>query len=247
MVARNVGRSVVAVSCDQSLKSEVSPTPMTVRFSQRGRRRAALLDMFYSFRGATLRAAIGSIMPVRAGDARGSPERHNGEPTRACTHHMASGIVMNRDGAYAADHYHSPGNIMRFIIGLAVCFCALQASQALADDQTSDQPAATSPPASSAAAPTSSSSSAQPASAAKPAAATTATASDEDTDKRLRSQGYKPETHNGAKVYCRKETELGSRFPSKVCATPEQIANANKDSQDALDKVQRQSPATRSN
>lgn len=140
---------------------------------------------------------------------------------------------------------------MRFIIGLALCFCALQASQASADDQTASsasQPAPASPPAaSSAAVPTSSSSSAQPASAAKPAASSTSAASDEDTEKRLRSQGYKPEVHNGSKVYCRKETELGSRFPSKVCATPEQIANANKDSQDALDKVQRQSPATRSN
>jgi hypothetical protein len=138
---------------------------------------------------------------------------------------------------------------MRFIIGIALCFCALQTSQTLADDQTATQPVPASPPASSsAAAPTSSSSSAQPASAAKPAtASTTAAASDEDTDKRLRSQGYKPEAHNGTKVYCRKETELGSRFPSKVCATPEQIANANKDSQDALDKVQRQSPAIKSN
>jgi hypothetical protein len=144
---------------------------------------------------------------------------------------------------------------MRLIIGLALCFCALQASQALADDQASSaaQPAPASPPAaSSAATPASSSTSAQPASAAKPAASTTAAsstaaASDEDTDKRLRSQGYKPETHNGNKVYCRKETELGSRFPSKVCATPEQLANSNKDSQDALDKVQRQSAPIKSN
>src|ERR1039457_5012694 len=48
MVARNVGSSVVAVSCDQSLRSEVSPTPMTVRFNQRGRARAAVLDMAVS-------------------------------------------------------------------------------------------------------------------------------------------------------------------------------------------------------
>jgi hypothetical protein len=47
MVARNVGKSVVAVSCDQSLRSEVSPMPMTVRFSQRGRARADVLGMFY--------------------------------------------------------------------------------------------------------------------------------------------------------------------------------------------------------
>jgi hypothetical protein len=138
---------------------------------------------------------------------------------------------------------------MRFIIGLALCFCAMQASQALADDQTSSaaQPAPASPPAaSSAATPASSSTTAKPASDAKPAASSTGAAPDEATDKRLRSQGYKPEMHNGNTVYCRKETELGSRFPSKVCATPEQLANANKDSQDALDKVQRQAPTIKS-
>jgi hypothetical protein len=138
---------------------------------------------------------------------------------------------------------------MRFIIGLALCFCAMQASQALADDQTSSaaQPAPASPPAaSSAATPASSSTTAKPASDAKPAASSTGAAPDEATDKRLRSQGYKPEVHNGNTVYCRKESELGSRFPSKVCATPEQLANANKDGQDALDKVQRQAPALRS-
>ena len=138
---------------------------------------------------------------------------------------------------------------MRFIIGLALCFCAMQASQALADDQTSSaaQPAPASPPAaSSATTPASSSTTAKPASDAKPAASSTGAAPDEATDKRLRSQGYKPEMHNGNTVYCRKETELGSRFPSKVCATPEQLANANKDSQDALDKVQRQAPTIKS-
>src|SRR5438309_7403386 len=38
MVARNAGRRVVAISCDQSLNSDASPTPTTVRFSH-GRRR----------------------------------------------------------------------------------------------------------------------------------------------------------------------------------------------------------------
>ena len=35
IVARKPGSSVVAISCDQSLNSEASPTPSTVRFSQR--------------------------------------------------------------------------------------------------------------------------------------------------------------------------------------------------------------------
>src|SRR5256885_4705901 len=38
IVARNAGRRVVAISCDQSLNRDASPTPTTVRFSH-GRRR----------------------------------------------------------------------------------------------------------------------------------------------------------------------------------------------------------------
>ena len=45
MVARNVGSKVVAVSCDQSLSSEVSPTPTTVRFNHRGRALRTVLLM----------------------------------------------------------------------------------------------------------------------------------------------------------------------------------------------------------
>ena len=33
-VARNEGRTVVAISCDQSLNSDASPIPKVVRFSQ---------------------------------------------------------------------------------------------------------------------------------------------------------------------------------------------------------------------
>lgn len=40
IVARNAGMTVVAISCDQSLKSDASPMPSTVRFSQAGRARA---------------------------------------------------------------------------------------------------------------------------------------------------------------------------------------------------------------
>ena len=35
IVARNAGITAVAVSCDQSLNSEASPIPSTVRFNQR--------------------------------------------------------------------------------------------------------------------------------------------------------------------------------------------------------------------
>jgi hypothetical protein len=36
MDARNAGRTVVAISCDQSLNSDASPMPRTLRLSQRG-------------------------------------------------------------------------------------------------------------------------------------------------------------------------------------------------------------------
>jgi hypothetical protein len=127
---------------------------------------------------------------------------------------------------------------MRLIVALLTCFCAYTVSQAFADEpqaQTSSavQPAQASPAA--AATPASSASSAQTASASTPASSD---ATDDATDKRLRSQGYKPEVRNGTRIYCRKETEMGSRFPSKVCGTAEQLAAANKDGQDALNKVQ---------
>ena len=140
---------------------------------------------------------------------------------------------------------------MRLIVGLLTCFCAYTVSQACADEppaQTSSavQLAQASPAAApTAATPASSASSAQTASASKPASSADAT--DDANDKRLRSLGYKPEVHNGSKIYCRKENELGSRFPSKVCGTASQLSNANKDSQDALNKVQIQAVPSRSN
>jgi hypothetical protein len=137
---------------------------------------------------------------------------------------------------------------MRLIIGLVTCFCIFQASEVLAVDPPTPAASQATPAApASTATPAASSSSTQSASAAKPAASADDAASEEATDKKLRSQGYKPETKNGTKIYCRKETELGSRFPARVCGTPEQLANANKDSQDALDKVQRQSAPVRAN
>jgi hypothetical protein len=58
-------------------------------------------------------------------------------------------------------------------------------------------------------------------------------------DKALRSQGYKPEVRNGVTVYCRKETHLGSRFDTKVCGSPEELADATVNSKDMTGKAQR--------
>jgi hypothetical protein len=40
---------------------------------------------------------------------------------------------------------------------------------------------------------------------------------------------------------------MGSRFPAKVCGTPEQLSASNKDAQDALNKVQLQSAPVKGN
>jgi invasion protein IalB len=59
------------------------------------------------------------------------------------------------------------------------------------------------------------------------------------TDRKMRSQGYKPEVQNGKTVYCRKRTESGSHFESKSCATSEQVLRAQQAGKDALDEMLR--------
>jgi hypothetical protein len=45
-----------------------------------------------------------------------------------------------------------------------------------------------------------------------------------ETEKNLRSAGYKPEMRNGAKLWCRKEPVLGSRLAEqKNCGTAEEL------------------------
>jgi hypothetical protein len=60
-------------------------------------------------------------------------------------------------------------------------------------------------------------------------------------EKDLLSQGYKLEMRGTDKHFCRNEAELGSRFPRKVCLTPEQAAATKRSSQDFLNDVQRPS------
>jgi hypothetical protein len=56
-------------------------------------------------------------------------------------------------------------------------------------------------------------------------------------EKGLLAQGYKMETRHGEHIFCRKETETGSRFPQKTCATAAQLsanhANDEKFTRDA--------------
>jgi hypothetical protein len=59
-------------------------------------------------------------------------------------------------------------------------------------------------------------------------------------EKRLRAAGYKPETRNGVKVWCRREGELGSRLGGvKFCGTPEEIQQSAHDHQDSVRQLQK--------
>jgi len=59
---------------------------------------------------------------------------------------------------------------------------------------------------------------AQPASAATPVALADAT-----TEKFKVPSGYRPRKQDGATVYCKKETILGSRFPKEFCFSAAQL------------------------
>jgi hypothetical protein len=87
--------------------------------------------------------------------------------------------------------------------------------------------------------------------AAKPAADTAATDADANggaTDaeiKKFRNMGYKPVVKNGTAYYCRDETQLGSRFPQRVCRTAKDMVQAARDGQDAANAIQQQGLANR--
>ena len=80
--------------------------------------------------------------------------------------------------------------------------------------------------------------------AAVPAATTAQTSKTQDLtddEKKLLSHGYKLETRGGQKFFCRSETLVGSRFPTKTCRTAEQMAVVRQNSKDYLNDVQRSS------
>ena len=136
---------------------------------------------------------------------------------------------------------------MRLIVALLGCFCAYQASQAVATEppvQTAAPAKQSEPatPAASASAP----SAATPASSSPPAdsAASKTTASSakevpaDINEHWLAAQGYKPEVYKGTTIYCRKEAQTNTYFKTKVCSTREQLELAQRNSQDALKKMQ---------
>jgi hypothetical protein len=127
---------------------------------------------------------------------------------------------------------------MRYLACLFVSLCVGALSQTLADEPPQ-------PPAP-AAVQSTPASSASPAAVSTPPTASAAKAESpnqgdvEAQTKRLRGQGYRPETRNGRLVYCRKETPLGSRFESKICGTADELDKAALNSKELVETIQRQ-------
>jgi hypothetical protein len=120
---------------------------------------------------------------------------------------------------------------MRSINGLLILLSAGVASQALAADPPS-------PPTQNATAVTTAAP--PPVAAPSPAKTDAATSNggSESQIKTLRSAGYKPETRNGQTLWCRRETQLGTRFETKNCGTADDLERQTKEAQDVATRVQ---------
>jgi len=130
---------------------------------------------------------------------------------------------------------------MRFVVGVLACVGAGVLTVAVADPPPPEQPAraasSSSTPAPAAQAPSAAQSTAAQSAPVAPAVAKPAIDPDE---KRLISQGYKPEMRDGQKVFCRREQTLGSRLgEAKHCATAEQLKVSHQETHDVMDKIQR--------
>ena len=74
-----------------------------------------------------------------------------------------------------------------------------------------------------------------PASTAAPAASNASIEEVAIIARRMRADGYREEMHQGVKQWCREEVRLGSRLSSrKVCATPAQLDQIARDTQNQL-------------
>jgi hypothetical protein len=57
--------------------------------------------------------------------------------------------------------------------------------------------------------------------------------------KQILAKGYRPEARGSETVYCRKETPVGTRFPTKTCKTSVAILDMEQRSKDAAANAQR--------
>ena len=133
---------------------------------------------------------------------------------------------------------------MQFAVRVLACVGAGAISLALADPsttapETTTAPAAATAPAATATTPADQ---ASPAPSAAPTSAATAPVKPavDPEEKRLIAMGYKPEMHNGEKVFCRKEEALGSRLTAqKICGTAAQLKAAQTDFREGVERAQR--------
>lgn len=114
---------------------------------------------------------------------------------------------------------------MRIAIGLLACIGAGALTTTFAEPPTEAAPTATSTPAATATAATNAN--AKPAAPTTDEAAAKAAAAKAEVDRDTRhflALGYKPEMHHGEQIYCRKDTDLGSRLTQvKNCGTIEEL------------------------
>jgi hypothetical protein len=150
--------------------------------------------------------------------------------------------------------------IMRFVVGVWLCLGAGGISVALADPVTPPTtPAATAAPAPStepkeaalapaapaaeakATTPAADAKSATPAADAKQTVLVQGKAEEDALEKRFLAEGYKMEMHNGEKVFCRREEQLGSRLGDhKICGTAEQLNFTEQEAKAAVQRGQMQ-------
>ena len=140
---------------------------------------------------------------------------------------------------------------MLCILSLASAFAAA-ATAATPSDQspaTTPQTAATQPAsAESPAAPAgNSASNAKPANASVHKVVLTDNDINADQLKQILAKGYRPESHNGTTVYCRKEATLGTRFETKTCRTSTNILETEQKSKDVTTNAQRNNGNPRGN
>ncbi|HET7198750.1 MAG TPA: hypothetical protein VFI86_08795 [Burkholderiales bacterium] len=140
---------------------------------------------------------------------------------------------------------------MRIAVGLLACIGAGALTTTLADQPTEAAAAATTAPAQ---APPAASTPAAATSQAAPAATTSTAATaasaaakaqlDGDT-RHFLALGYKPEMHHGEQVYCRKETNLGSRLTQvKNCGTIQDLKLQEDSSRTGVADAQRKQAGT---
>jgi pyruvate/2-oxoglutarate dehydrogenase complex dihydrolipoamide acyltransferase (E2) component len=125
---------------------------------------------------------------------------------------------------------------MRIAVGLLAALSAGALTSALADPPTDAAPAAATAPATPTNAPAAAATTSAPAT--KPAAPEF-----DQVERHFVAEGYRPEMRNGLKVFCRRETALGSHLPGpKVCATAAQLNAAEAEAKEATEQVQKFSP-----